>query len=109
MRPPRQGLALPCGPSTSPLDAVSLLRTFLVICLFGVAGCIPAWPQVTPSVTGRVQLHESPVSGADVYLVSLNLKCGESSLHAVTSSDGTFSVAGTHRFQWIIPGDYFSR
>jgi hypothetical protein len=109
VRPRRQGLALLCGPSTSPLDVVNLLRLVCVVCLVGLAGCVPAWPRATPTVTGRVELHGAPISGADVYLVRWFHACEVSQFHTVTSSDGTFAIAGTHEFEWIVPGDHFVR
>ena len=80
-----------------------------LICLLGLAGCVPGWPQVTPVVTGRVQLHDAAVSGADVYLIRWFHKCEVSPLHATTSADGIFSIAGTREFEWIMPGDRFVR
>ena len=110
MRPRR----LP-GASVRPLNftvrrRVKRLRFLTAVAMVGLAGCFPSWPQTAPAVSGRVELRSAAVVGADVYLLpSFRSNCEVSSLHTVTSSDGTFTIKGIHRFEWSVPGDRLAR
>jgi hypothetical protein len=99
-----------------PLNlALYLMKKLRSTALLGVvvvlSGCVPTWPRITPAVEGRVLEAGQPVVGATVYVVAWpeNGQCKESSLAAITASNGEFSIEAFRRFGWDpLAGDRLS-